>query len=83
MVECQRKRHLLQHQGNSATSYGQYGITINHSRYLKNSGNRNKLRRENTRNKYGLAIAMNPFTLNSGKETYYRMLFPLKEMFLQ
>ena len=45
-------RHL-QHQGNSVTSYGQYGITINHLRYLKNSGNRNKLRKGNTRNTYG------------------------------
>ena len=73
MVECQRKRHLLQHQGNSVTSYGQYGITINNLRYLKNSGNKNKLKKRNARNKYGSAVAMNPFTLNFGKETYYRM----------
>ena len=82
-MECLRKRNLLQHQESSVTSYGQYGITINNLRYLKNSGNGNKLKKGNTRNRYRSAVAMNPFTLNSGKETYYRMLFPLKEMFLQ
>ena len=63
MVECQRRRYLWQRQGNSATSYGQYGITINHSRYLKDSGNRNKLKKSDTQYKYGSVVAMNPYAL--------------------
>ncbi len=42
------KRYLLQHQGQSFISYNPYGVTINRSRDLKGSENKNKPKKKNT-----------------------------------